>query len=416
MNKVLIICDDFPPFGGIRAGMLSKYLPVHGWNVDIVSYSRDYNINQLFHVKGMKNSEDVRWVINTNADECRILENMTYRYRMKNFFRIEMTRPTGLMDKIDMAIEECFKKKKYDAILATTSGHLQILSGAMHAAKSHGIPWIADMRDLIEQIPGWWHRNTRQSIYHVRAIIRRQMLLKSAFGITTISKWHANYLQRICNVPVSLIYNGYDPEIFLPHDDTDKTDAFRITYTGTFIHYYEHNINSFLKGIELFIRDKNVDANNVSLDIYSNNAHILDETLKKLRIEKFCKIHPYVSHSAMGEVLSRSSVQLLLTSSASKGVMTTKFFEYLASRKPILCVPRDDGTIAEIINQLNCGEFASSPEEVCDFLKRQYLAWQRKGNTSVNIPENKLIEFRRDTQAGQFATILNEAVSGKGNH
>jgi hypothetical protein len=52
--------------------------------------------------------------------------------------------------------------------------------------------------------------------------------------------------------------------------------------------------------------------------------------------------------------------------------MTTKFFEAVGVEKPVLCVPNDEGCLAQVIEEVNAGLAANTALEVQDFIKEKY--------------------------------------------
>jgi len=66
----------------------------------------------------------------------------------------------------------------------------------------------------------------------------------------------------------------------------------------------------------------------------------------------------YVDHPKSIEYLFRSDLLLLVIPEVknNRGILTGKFFEYLASQKPILAIGPIDGDLAKIIRETNCGK------------------------------------------------------------
>jgi glycosyltransferase involved in cell wall biosynthesis len=66
----------------------------------------------------------------------------------------------------------------------------------------------------------------------------------------------------------------------------------------------------------------------------------------------------YVDHGKSVEYLFRSDLLLLVIPKVknNQGILTGKFFEYLASQKPILAIGPTDGDLAKIILETNCGQ------------------------------------------------------------
>jgi glycosyltransferase involved in cell wall biosynthesis len=66
----------------------------------------------------------------------------------------------------------------------------------------------------------------------------------------------------------------------------------------------------------------------------------------------------YVDHSKSIEYLFRSDLLLLVLPKVknNRGILTGKFFEYLASQKPVLAIGPTNGDLAKIVQDTNCGK------------------------------------------------------------
>ena len=134
---------------------------------------------------------------------------------------------------------ERLRKGGFIGVLSSTYRTFPLPVALMMAREFH-LPLIADHRDIIEQyasdefisrpfhtlpfIDRWITR-----IYRSHLLKSRNKALRQANHVTTVSPWHVEQLAKI-NSNVSLIYNGYDPEIFYPK--IEKTERFNMTYTG----------------------------------------------------------------------------------------------------------------------------------------------------------------------------------------
>ena len=118
----------------------------------------------------------------------------------------------------------------------------------------------------------------------------------------------------------------------------------------------------------------------------------------------------YVPAADIPRILNQSSLLLLLTNKSAgkgpKGVMTTKLFESLAVRKPILCVRNDEGVLQETLRKTGAGCAASTVEEVCAFLRTNFLVWQQNGYTEALVRDEAIAPFSRKEQAAQFVRLF----------
>jgi hypothetical protein len=90
--------------------------------------------------------------------------------------------------------------------------------------------------------------------------------------------------------------------------------------------------------------------------------------------------------------------------------MTTKVFEYMAVEKPVLCVRSDEGCLAETICETQSGIAACTVEQVECFILEKYAEWQQNGYTHQTVGRQKVQQFSRKEQAGQFIRIFEALI------
>lgn len=281
-------------------------------------------------------------------------------------------------------VKEQVKEQKFDLVFCTTFSTFP-LRAAYDIARENNIPLITDIRDLDEQVPGaqyqshrqWWAKPFSRWYKWVN-IRRRNRVLSKANAVTTVSPWHVDFIRQY-NSNVHLIYNGYDPTQFYAKDI--PTDTFRISYIGRI---YEFQSTAL---IEQAVRELNLP--NIELNIHTPN----------------CQPIPL---NQVGDELRRSSMALVLTNPYARGMMTTKFFEAFGCEKPILCIPSDNGLLAETIHQTNAGIASSDINEIKTFILEKYYEWQQNGFTRQAVINKE--QFSREKQAQQFEQLFTETL------
>ena len=203
-------------------------------------------------------------------------------------------------------------------------------------------------------------------------------MLRKANAVTTVSPWHVDFI-RSYNSEVHLIYNGYDPAQFYAEDI--PTDTFRISYIGRIYAFQSTSL------VEQALIELNLP--NVELNIHTPD----------------CQPIP-LNH--VGDDLRHSSMALVLTNPNAKGMMTTKFFEALGCEKPVLCIPSDNGVLADTIRMTNSGLASSDLEEIKAFIFEKYQEWQQNGFTRQAVVQKE--QFSREKQAQQFQQLFFETL------
>ena len=95
---------------------------------------------------------------------------------------------------------------------------------------------------------------------------------------------------------------------------------------------------------------------------------------------------------------------LVLTNEHTHGMLTTKFYEALGCEKPILCVPSDQGALAQLMAYTNAGLATDDIEQIKAFIEARYNEWRQNGFTRQATQHRE--EFSREAQCRQMETIL----------
>lgn len=234
------------------------------------------------------------------------------------------------------------KSKPIDLIISTGPPHSTHLP-AMRLAKKHGLPWLSDFRDpwtkihyLLLNPPGAISRKIHSGL--------EREVLASADITTVISSDIAEALPEGKKI---VVQNGFDPQDFegLVHE---KSDVFRIKYIGQFTQGQSLELlNSFLRGIER------------KAEVSFIGSSLSEE--KKAQISAGLTYQPryveFLSHKeALKEMVSSDLLILIINRyEGNQGMLTTKLFEYLASRSPILVFAPPDNIAARIVRETDSG-------------------------------------------------------------
>ncbi|MCQ2347018.1 MAG: glycosyltransferase [Paludibacteraceae bacterium] len=278
-------------------------------------------------------------------------------------------------------VEQIIGNEQYSQIICTTFSTFP-LGAAVRIARNRHLPLVADIRDIDEQIEHstyqyahqqWWLKPFRH-VYRTIQLRRRNNAIRQVNTVTTVSPWHVDFLKRY-NPHVHLIYNGFDPKQF--YFQAVPTDVFRITYIGSMFGHYDIS--------PLYQAVNELQLENIVVDIHTP------------------KQQP-IAHTELGDTIRKSSIMLVLTSKTAHGMMTTKFSEALGCEKPIICIPSDEGCLAQAIADTHAGIATESVDEIKQFIMSKYREWQQNGYTRQCIQNKDL--FDREYLAHEFETLL----------
>jgi glycosyltransferase involved in cell wall biosynthesis len=204
----------------------------------------------------------------------------------------------------------------------------------------------------------------------------------------------------------TVLPNGYDEKNFIvTKNNSDSQQVFTISYNGTIASNY--GIDAFLNAIIKMLSQQD------DLAIKIQFTGSADQTTKQKLITALgdrVVFNSHVSHLESIEILKQSHLLLLSIPKVkdNEGVLTGKLFEYLASRKPILCIGPPHGDAAKIINDCNAGITV----EDADSDRAYYFILDafNKHNAGIELDNNSFNYqmYSRKNQAEFVSKILNE--------
>jgi glycosyltransferase involved in cell wall biosynthesis len=271
-----------------------------------------------------------------------------------------------------------------------------------------GKPWVADFRDP------WvgFHYEDYPTPFHLwlkNRLIR--LITQNADGIISIND---KITQRLFSLypfikNIKTIPNGYDESDFnLPA--SVKTDSFIIAYLGTFSP--DHDPEPFLLGLKNLLEEKKVPKEKIKfIHIGLCMGIDLDRLVKRYDLSDVVERTGYLPHKEALAHLQGAFLLLLTTSQAPEAEMisTSKLFEYMPLRKPILAIVPTEGAAAGVVSSLNLGKVVSPADPVG--IKQELLSffsdWER-GSLSLNVDEEKIKMFSRKSLTSQLASLFDE--------
>ena len=177
-----------------------------------------------------------------------------------------------------------------------------------------------------------------------------------------------------------------------------------ITYTGTLADSYNPSV--FFHALKKIINN-NPDVK-IRMRFIGNPAFTLVDEMKNISLSENLELIPTVSHDRSVEYLLSSTILLLAIPEIKndKGILTGKLFEYLAARKPIICIGPEDGDAAEIIDECKAGKTfgRNSETALTDYLQELLSKW--KSGEDTDIMNNNYKKYSRRSQAEEISKII----------
>lgn len=295
---------------------------------------------------------------------------------------------------------ELIREHGIRTVITTSPPHSTQLIG-LKLRERHAIRWIADLRDPWTDIYYYnQFKHTALALAYDRACERR--VVEEADQLITVSEDVMRLFKaktdRLIYHKIAVIPNGYDNEDFAPRTLPAETRKV-ITYTGTISEAYDIGaLVSAMQGLDATLRAQ------LLLRFVGNLPPTVDARFRHSGIEM--ELTGYVSHARSVDYLLRSHLLLLVIPRVKNngGILTGKFFEYLASRRPILAIGPTDGDLAAIMRQTRCGQIFDYDDTagIAAYLS-QVLGMESPPLTPVEEAQ----AYSREQLTGKIVQLLN---------
>jgi len=252
--------------------------------------------------------------------------------------------------------------------------------------------WVADFRDLhVDEV--------RKNVFLPEfQLWFNQKILKKANIVTTVSDGLANHLKQL-HSDVYVLRNGISilNQIDLSFPPYEK---FTISYTGS-LYEGQRNPEILFKTIQRLINEKKIDAENINIKYAGNDKELWMEWLEKYNLQNIGICHNSLPFKESLEIQKRSQVNLLLTwaSQSTQGVLTAKFYEYVAAKNPILTLINGtrDQEFEKIFQAFSEGVVAynnaESEKRIQSFILNLYDNWKNNTIVKNEISPDQLKQF-----------------------
>lgn len=108
------------------------------------------------------------------------------------------------------------------------------------------------------------------------------------------------------------------------------------------------------------------------------------------------------------ELQARAHLLLMVSHLGSKGIPSSKIYEYLGLGRPVLVCPGDEDILDETFSQYNLGFIANTAEEAFHVLNTQFQKYLDGSYETMQADTHYTAQFARSTQAKVLADLLNK--------
>ena len=432
MKKALIITYYWPPSGGAgvqRWLKFVKYLKSWGWepvvytpenpespeideslfsdvpeNIEIIKQPiwEPYNLYKQFIGKGKK--EKIHAAFLAEKKRNPLMESLSVWIR-GNFF-IPDARKFWINPSIRF-LKSFLDKKPVDLIISTGPPHSMHLI-AMAVAESKSLPWIADFRDPWTGIDFYKDLKLTRFADKKHRCFEREVL-KKASAVVVISRSMAGEFSRLHNRDYDVITNGYD-EDDIPDQLIKPDKKFSVVHLGSLVG--TRNPLVLWQAISQLLDQQSDLRNDLVIKLIGKVDYSAIDSIEKHGLTGYIERTDYLPHADVVKMQLQSRVLLLLINNTpnAKSILTGKFFEYLAAKRPILCIGPPDGDAAAILAETGSGLISGFND--LQKLKDNILLYYSNYKEGKLISESRNIgNYSRKNLTGKLSELMNKLTT-----
>ncbi len=432
MKKVLVITYYWPPAGGAgvqRWLKFVKYMRSFGW--EPVVYTALNGEMPVIDNSLLKDVPEGLTVLKTEIWEpYSIYKRFIGRKKEDkiNASFLNENKKGGLAEKISVWIRGNFfipdaRRFWVKPSIAYLTDYIQknnirhvISSGPPHSMhlialglkkRFQDLQWLADFRDPWTNID-FYEKLMLTSSADKKHHRQEMSVLKNADIVLSVGnamneEFRGMYLAAGGDNPSKfrLITNGFDAED-VSVSEVQKDKKFSIAHIGTLVK--DRNPEGLWQVLKDLLKTNVEFRKQLEIKLVGKVDFYVKEQLKAYGLEKYVRWIEYLPHAEVIEEQRRSRVLLLLVNNTknAKGILTGKFFEYMASGAPILAIGPVDGDLAAILKETNTGLISGFEDK--EMLKKNILAWFEGGTMGKN--EGAVQKYSRYELTRKLCSIL----------
>ena len=295
-------------------------------------------------------------------------------------------------------LKSYLKDNPVDAIVSTGPPHSMHLI-AKELKRIFQIKWVADFRDPWTNIDFYKDLMLSNAADKKHKRLEKEVL-QEADVVLSVGATLGKELTDLGAKRSEVITNGYDIEKNL--EEVALDEKFSIAHIGTMTK--SRNPEVLWKVLSMLIDNNEVFKNRLEIKLVGKVDISVMESIEKFNLLDYVRKIEYLPHDEVIIEQRKSHLLLLVVNDTpnAKGILTGKFFEYMSSGRPTLCIGPNDGDVAEIIRETEAGSvFESKDGEAL----KQYILKSFEGK--IAFKTNSSVEkYSRKQLTKKLVSIL----------
>lgn len=417
MPTCLMVAYYFPPGGGVgvqRSLKFAKYLPEFGWRPVVLTTKTPLGIprDEIFLPEIPVEAKVFRTAPLFSTAGC----FEANRGFIKRLGCATLMLPDPIIPWVLPAVRsgmEAIRRESVTAIYSTSPPHSSHLVGGLLKHQT-GLPWVADFRDA------WLTDPDRNRALHNRlrtATVERWLegwVIRNADRVVTVSEpIREDFLRRYPGMPsekVVVIFNGYDPDDFVNLERYENS-VFTFVFTGSLSKQNRHP-DPLIEGAKALLVQHPEFSERFQILLVGPHTAEQKSLAARNGLGQVVRLVGPVSYQEALTYQVNANVNVLIYSGPVDGrsaqMMSSKIFEYIGARRPILAIAPPDTAATRLVEDLQIGRTAppGSPMQIAQAIYALLM-----GTVLPGLSADPLRIYQRQYQTQQLAGVLYDAVS-----
>lgn len=433
MKKVLIITYYWPPAGGAgvqRWLKFVKYMRNFGWEpvvytalngeMPVIDHSLEKDIPENLTVLktpiwepysiykrfiGRKKDDRINAAFLNENKKTGLAERISVWLR-GNFF-IPDARRFWIRPSVAY-LNNYLRENDIHHVISSGPPHSMHLIALGLKRRHPALRWIADFRDPWTNID-FYEKLMLTSLADKKHHRLELEVLREADRVISIGERMSNEFVEMyrksggkATSKFSVITNGFDADDVAPAVEKDR--KFSLAHIGTLVK--DRNPDVLWQVLARLVKVNPAFAEQLEIKLVGKVDIFVKEQIVAYGLERFVRRIDYLPHDEVILEQARSQVLLLLVNNTknAKGILTGKFFEYMASGAPILVIGPPDGDLAAILKKTQTGLISHFDDVVQ--LERNILSYFKGENP---VPDRgEVVGYSRSELTRALCLLLDQ--------